>query len=220
MVYTNMGRKRILVAIQSEKVASVYSELGGNGRFQIHILNNKYMLKDFSFLSTFDFLITDIVNYDILKGRLIGLPHLIVLMSRKEGHLFSMSEGIKAIVKKGDPDELEIALQAIERDDLYISNEFKLLISEKRNSLLLNKLNSPKENLSNLLTKTELQVMRELINDKTNQQIADTLYLSKRTVEYHIAACMRKLEAKSRVGLAVKVTREILLREQQYEYSV
>ncbi|MEB9786942.1 LuxR C-terminal-related transcriptional regulator, partial [Bacillus cereus] len=135
-------------------------------------------------------------------------------------HLFSMSEGIKAIVKKGAPDELEIALQAIKRGDLYISNEFRLLISEKSNGLLSNKLDSPKENLSNLLTKTELQVMRELINDKTNQQIADTLYLSKRTVEYHIAACMRKLEVKSRVGLAVKITRATLLREQKNEYIV
>ncbi|MDC2865517.1 MULTISPECIES: response regulator transcription factor [unclassified Bacillus (in: firmicutes)] len=215
-----MKRKKILVAVQNVKGTSIYSEIAASGRFQTHILNNKYMLKDPSFLSTFDIVIADIANYNILKGMVIKAPHLIVLISSKERHLFSMIEGVEAIVKKGDSHEIVEALTAIEKNEFYISDEFRLLFSWERKSVLLNKLSFQKEDLSDLLTKTELRVMRELINDKTNQQIADTLYLSKRTVEYHIAACMRKLEVKSRVGLAVKVTRAILLRGQQYEYNV
>lgn len=51
----------------------------------------------------------------------------------------------------------------------------------------------------------EMKVVQELLKDKTNQQIAEALYVSRRTVEYHIASAIQKLGVNSRVGLAVKI---------------
>ncbi|QKG84498.1 helix-turn-helix transcriptional regulator [Kroppenstedtia pulmonis] len=55
------------------------------------------------------------------------------------------------------------------------------------------------------LTFMELKVVQELLKDKTNQQIADALYISRRTVESHITSAIRKLGVNSRVGLVVKM---------------
>ncbi|ERI05715.1 transcriptional regulator, LuxR family [Aneurinibacillus aneurinilyticus ATCC 12856] len=55
------------------------------------------------------------------------------------------------------------------------------------------------------LTEMEKKVAEELIKDKSNQEIADSLFISKRTVEYHITSAIQKLGVKSRVGLAVKI---------------
>ncbi|SDX08961.1 regulatory protein, luxR family [Marininema mesophilum] len=68
------------------------------------------------------------------------------------------------------------------------------------------------------LTNMEKKVARELIKDKSNQEIADTLYISKRTVESHITSAIQKLRVKSRVGLAVKTT-ELLMLNNEYKTS-
>ena len=54
------------------------------------------------------------------------------------------------------------------------------------------------------LTKMEAKVVQELIKDKTNQEIAAALHISRRTVEHHIASAIDKYGVNSRVGLVVK----------------
>ena len=47
------------------------------------------------------------------------------------------------------------------------------------------------------LTKRELQVMQGMVEGKRNKQIADSLFISFRTVELHRSSLMKKLEANS-----------------------
>lgn len=47
------------------------------------------------------------------------------------------------------------------------------------------------------LTKRELQVMQGMVDGKRNKQIADTLFISFRTVELHRSSLMKKLGASS-----------------------
>ncbi|MBK9179830.1 MAG: DUF2791 family P-loop domain-containing protein [Acidimicrobiales bacterium] len=57
------------------------------------------------------------------------------------------------------------------------------------------------------LTPAELQVVALVAEGATNQQIADRLYLSRRTVETHLRRVFTKLGTSSRVELAVAATR-------------
>jgi DNA-binding NarL/FixJ family response regulator len=55
------------------------------------------------------------------------------------------------------------------------------------------------------LTARELQVARCVAQGSSNQQIADHLYLSVRTVEGHLQRCYEKLGVNSRVRLALRI---------------
>lgn len=55
-----------------------------------------------------------------------------------------------------------------------------------------------------LLTPTELEVLKLISQDKTNSEISEIMIISKRTVEYHVSSIINKLKVDSRVGAVVK----------------
>nr|WP_042191144.1 AAA family ATPase [Kibdelosporangium sp. MJ126-NF4]CEL19871.1 putative regulatory protein [Kibdelosporangium sp. MJ126-NF4]CTQ97095.1 putative regulatory protein [Kibdelosporangium sp. MJ126-NF4] len=57
------------------------------------------------------------------------------------------------------------------------------------------------------LTASELRVARLAADGATNREIAQTLFVSRRTVEVHLTNTYRKLEIDSRAGLWAKLTR-------------
>lgn len=57
------------------------------------------------------------------------------------------------------------------------------------------------------LTPTELEVIARIGRGATNRDIAEELFISKRTVETHVSSLMRKLETRSRVELAAEAIR-------------
>jgi DNA-binding NarL/FixJ family response regulator len=57
-------------------------------------------------------------------------------------------------------------------------------------------------------SRRELDVLRLVVADCCNQEIADRLFLSVRTVESHRRALLQKAGAKTLVGLAVQAVRE------------
>ncbi|MEK4181557.1 response regulator transcription factor [Aeribacillus sp. FSL K6-1121] len=54
------------------------------------------------------------------------------------------------------------------------------------------------------LTKTELEILKLISEDKTNAEISDILMVSRRTVEHHVSSIIKKLNVYSRVGAVVK----------------
>jgi DNA-binding NarL/FixJ family response regulator len=61
------------------------------------------------------------------------------------------------------------------------------------------------------LTQRELQVLRLVVDGRTNAEISLNLEISKKTVEKHLGSIYRKLEVKSRVEAAVQAVRQNLL---------
>ena len=61
------------------------------------------------------------------------------------------------------------------------------------------------------LTNTEIKILQLIAQEKTNNEIADELNISKRTVEYHISSIIQKLGVDSRVGAVVKGIQKGLL---------
>ena len=54
------------------------------------------------------------------------------------------------------------------------------------------------------LTKREKEIIRHILNEKSNSKIGEILQISKRTVETHRKNIMLKLDVKNSIGIAVK----------------
>lgn len=103
--------------------------------------------------------------------------------------------GIHAFVLKNS--SMQHLINAIKQS--YLGN---ILISER---LFRNRGNE-------CLTNTEIKILQLISQEKTNNEIADELNISKRTVEYHISSIIQKLGVDSRVGAVVKgIQKGILL---------
>lgn len=109
--------------------------------------------------------------------------------------------GVPGFVSKSNTKELAVAIQGVKKGGGYVSCDYKEAVPS-----LINRLNMDIETVPLLdLTQMEWNVVKGIIEEKTNQEIAESLYISKRTVEHHITSAMRKMNVKSRVGLAIKV---------------
>lgn len=78
---------------------------------------------------------------------------------------------------------------------LYLGNfrfEYKI---EKNTNGSLNEIN---KSVLDCLSNTELNVLKLVSEGKTNQEIADTLFISIHTVKKHISNIFKKLNIKSR----------------------
>ena len=61
------------------------------------------------------------------------------------------------------------------------------------------------------LTPRELDVLRQLVDGKTDKEIGDELFISHRTVMRHVTGILEKLEAPSRTAAAALAIRESLI---------
>ena len=64
---------------------------------------------------------------------------------------------------------------------------------------------------TNTLTKREMDVLQLLARGQSNPDIADTLFISRKTVEHHVAAIMAKLGVNSRSAVVARAFRDNLL---------
>jgi len=92
---------------------------------------------------------------------------------------------------------LEIAISNYANKSNYQVPELKM---QKLNKHLLSQ-----------LTDREFEVLQSIYNGKTNNQIAESLYVSVNTVKAHIKSCYLKLDATSR-SMVIKRLRELMLK--------
>ena len=63
--------------------------------------------------------------------------------------------------------------------------------------------------ISEVLTPAELRVALAVVSGRTNRQIATELYVSPKTVDFHLQKMFRKLSVRNRTELATKVARDV-----------
>jgi DNA-binding NarL/FixJ family response regulator len=73
--------------------------------------------------------------------------------------------------------------------------------AELKEELLQGMLKTKKQARSALITRREKEILQMIAKEMTNQQIADTLFVSCKTVENHRFSLMHKLGVKNTVGL-------------------
>jgi DNA-binding NarL/FixJ family response regulator len=78
---------------------------------------------------------------------------------------------------------------------IFYFGEFRFEYKMEKHTTVLNEIN--KTSLE-CLTNTELNILKLLTEGKTNQEIADNLFISVHTVKKHISNIFKKLNIKSR----------------------
>ena len=98
------------------------------------------------------------------------------------------------LIKNVKKQELFIALKLIMNDGVYYSKE---LMTE------IIKLKNDKYKTTDLFTEREIEVLKLVARGLSNQEIADTLFINKRTVEGHKTNLIQKTGSKNIVDLLV-----------------
>ena len=130
----------------------------------------------------------DIVMIDL------GLPTMNGIQATK--YLKEKYPSTKSIILTSHEDENEIMASIACGARGYI------LIPEPKSTNFDNLYDTPE--LKNRLTERELEVLRLLVQGKTNPEIAKELFVSANTVKAHVGSIITKLEVSDRVQAVVK----------------
>jgi len=159
----------------------------------------------------------DVILLDLVMPRMDGVQatieikrtnpdaRILVLTSFAENHqVFSAikSGAIGYLMKDTSSEDL---IQAI-RDTYHNKPALQPEIARK----LMRDIQSQvgQESLVNTLTEREIEILQQVALGKTNQEIADELFLSERTVRTHITNILAKLRLSNRTQAALYALRE------------
>lgn len=132
-------------------------------------------------------------------------PHIRVIGLTMENDPNSIREMLDAgasgyILKNTGKTELEIALERVAAGEFYLSQSVgnqlarEMLHNRQQNS-------SNKENGLSLLTEREIEVLKMIAEEMTNQEVADKLFISPKTVETHRKNLMKKIGVNNTLGI-------------------
>lgn len=143
-----------------------------------------------------DLSLPDVFGLDVIRKVRHFQPELkiIVLSMHDEPHIVRevLKAGINAYVLKNDSHrELHKAIDHVCEGKLYLSSDI--------NKMLVESLHVPGEN--KLLSAREREVLKLIAKEFTNEQIAEELFISRRTVETHRKNIFKKTNTNTLVGL-------------------
>lgn|SRR5690554_3569979 len=123
-------------------------------------------------------------------------PPKIIMLSMHDEPVI-IKEAISAgadgyVLKKSVSDELIQAMQTVMSGKPYWSAEVGQQLFQKARD---------NDYTENALTDREVEVLRLIVKELTNKEIAKNLFISERTVEVHRKNIMRKVNANNTVGL-------------------
>ena len=131
------------------------------------------------------------------------------------GHMIKL--GVSAFIpKKANKELLVRAIESVHEFGVYFTAEDHKLLASYMNS----KASKPTLSRVEELTDREVEVLKLICKEQTNQEIADSLFLSKRTIESHRQRILDKVGAKNTVGLVVYAIANDLYALPQHAHSV
>ncbi|MFA8434313.1 MAG: response regulator [Marinifilaceae bacterium] len=115
--------------------------------------------------------------------------------------------GVKGfLLKNSDSSELENALQMVIQGQTYFSQELLLNI--------INQKNQPKSYTAVPLSNRETEVLQFMCKGLTNAEIAESMFISQRTVDRHKANLLSKTNCKNSIGLVMYAVKHNLVKVQ------
>lgn len=112
-----------------------------------------------------------------------------------------MNSGIRGYFDLNDPsNKLAEAIRVINNEEIWLPRDKMSSIMDRIISVVGRDL---KEKTLDQLTPTEFQVLRIIGQGKSNDEIADAMFISKNTVRSHIKSIYAKLDTHSRLQLAL-----------------
>lgn len=105
------------------------------------------------------------------------------------------------VLKDADSDEIAIAIRAAARDEVHLDASVARSLAKSMTS----------GHFSGELTRREREVLVLVAEGKSNQDIADALFISERTARTHVSHVIGKLGLESRVQAALWAVRQGLV---------
>ncbi len=155
---------------------------------------------------------------EILKKKYPELKIIILSCHYKNnvfGHMIKL--GVSAFLPKNANRELLIeAIIAVHNTGIFFTHQDHQMLM----SYVQNKSKKPDFSFEENLTEREIEVLKLICLEYTNNEIADQLFLSKRTVESHRQRILEKIGAKNTVGLVIYAIAHEIYTPPKHFYSV
>jgi len=135
-----------------------------------------------------------------ILSKLIPETRIIALTQHDENEYvvqFLKSGGLGFLLKNSKQEEFIKAIEAVLENKRYLSYELSVAMAER----LMEAGNNEDKSKEVRLTRREIEIVQKIAEEKHNQEIADELHISLRTVETHRRNIAQKLNAKSVVSI-------------------
>jgi len=129
---------------------------------------------------------------------------LALSMHDEESFITKMIRGGAAgyVLKNIGVEELSTAIKKVIAGDKYYSSDVALkLMGTYHDDIVHRKARPSKEAPKNILSDREIEVLKMIANEMTNEEVATKLKISKRTVDSHRQNILNKLQAKNVAGI-------------------
>jgi DNA-binding NarL/FixJ family response regulator len=120
---------------------------------------------------------------------------------------FIKNGGRGYVLKAQGLEEIVLAIEQVAEYGYYLNERVPL---EKIQDYVNNKVLSPIFNTTNL-SDQEIKIVQLICNEKTSQEIADLLCVSKKTIESHRDKILNKINARNMVGIAIYAMKHKLI---------
>ncbi|HSV31069.1 MAG TPA: response regulator transcription factor [Atribacteraceae bacterium] len=158
-----------------------------------------------------DFNMPGKTGIDFLREASVLYPNIPVVMLtvEEDEEIISraMKEGARGyILKQDSPERLIKSIHSCLAGEILLSDRIYSKVID-----LMRKFSPGKEDESELyriLSRREMDIVKSIVQGKSNSDIAETLFISESTVKNHISSILRKLNLKDRVELAIRAVRE------------
>lgn len=185
------GLKSLLVGATNYEIVAEAQ----NGVHALEVLNNTQI----------DLMITDLSMPEMSGTELVGhvkkdFPQVKILVLSMHNNRETVSEIVMAeaegyILKNTGKKELVTALDKIMDDGTFFSNEVMSIMFERMRK------EKKIEQETKTLTQREMEVLALIVQELSSEEIAEKLFISRRTVDTHRKHILQKTQSKTIVGL-------------------
>jgi DNA-binding NarL/FixJ family response regulator len=147
----------------------------------------------------------------IIKQELPEVEIVMLTVSEDDESLFeAIKNGAKGyLLKKLEPEQLFGMLEGVRQGEAPISGVMAAKILQELKQP--DRITSGQQEPMDELTSREIEVLEQIVTGATNQEIAETLHITKNTVKIHLRNILEKLHVQNRIQAAVQAVREGLV---------
>ncbi|MDF2380789.1 response regulator transcription factor [Nostoc ellipsosporum NOK] len=191
------GLQKIMADAPHITVQDVYSN--GDALLEgLAIRQPDVLLLDIQMPGKSGFELSEIIARKYPKVKMIALTNVDVLIQVRQ----MLQKGCRGyLLKDVSPEVLIKAIETVHEGEIFLQENFK--------SQLLNSLAGQPGR--QMITRREKDILKLIVEEHTNQEIAGKLFLSLRTVENHRNNLLQKLNVKNTAGLVKLAIREGLV---------
>lgn len=161
-------------------------------------------LNSFPDIALVDIQMKPMNGFELVENLKLNYPDLKIIIISSHyrnnvlGHMIRL--GVSAFIPKNATKELLIeAIESVSLSGVYFTKKDHQMLMSYMNG----KSKQPTLEALEELSTRETEVLKLICQEHTNQEIADKLFLSKRTIESHRQRILEKIGAKNTVGIVV-----------------